>query len=122
VHLSSFQLPTGMQLDRGFRMRLLASTASPQLGQLIRQGNATAVLQDHCTEAAQQLHGHLVSGLHYDAGHLFQPPMQEVRTRLGKALVYRRIADCDGAQLRGGGEHLQAGIGVLLPAEDQHLH
>ncbi|TMD99056.1 MAG: hypothetical protein E6I80_28390 [Chloroflexi bacterium] len=103
-------------------MRWIAATALPDLGQRLRQAATAAVLQDHRTEAAQQLDRHHVSRLHHHAAHLLQDRMQELRTLRRKALLHCCVAHRHGAHLRCRGPALQARMRMLLPAKHEGLH
>ena len=74
-HLAALELPTHMQLDGRCRMPLIASTAPPDLSQLIGQRHTTTIFQDHRAEAPQQLDRHVVGRLHHRRRQLFQHRM-----------------------------------------------
>jgi hypothetical protein len=111
-----------MQFNGRRRVALIAATTAPGLRQFVWQGNAAAILQDHCAEAPQQPDGHLMRGLHHLACHLLQHRMQELRALRREALVHCRVGYRDLTHLGRRGQLLQAGIGVLLPTKDQRLH
>ncbi len=84
-----------MQLDGSRGVILIASTALPQLGQLIGQADTAAVLQDHRAKAPQQLDRHIVGRLDDHGAHLLQHRMQKRRTLRGEALVDSGVAHAD---------------------------
>lgn len=73
--LPPFEFPAHMQFDGGGGVLLIAPTAAPERGQLIGQADATAVFQDHRTEATQQRQRDVVGRLHHQAARLFQHGM-----------------------------------------------
>ncbi len=92
-----------MQFDGRRCVRLIAATALPDLGQLIGQADTAAVLQDHRSEAPQQLDRHIVCCLHHHTAHLLQDRVQELRTFGREALMHRCVGDRHLAHLRRGG-------------------
>ena len=115
------QFPTHMPFEGGGRMALIASTAAPQLGQFLGQGDRTAVFDHHRRKAPQHLGRPHHLGLHDHREQFFQDRMQEAGTRLAEALVHGGVAHLHRADGGRGTEVLQTGIRVLHPAKDQRL-
>jgi len=110
-----------MQFEGGCRMALIASTATPQLGQFLGQSDGTAVFDHHRRKAPQPLGRPHHLRLHHHREQFFQHRMQEGSTLLGEALVHGGVADLHRGNGGRGTELLQTGIGVLHPAKDQRL-
>ncbi len=73
-------------------MALIASTATPQLRQVLGQSDGTAVFDHHRRKAPQHPGRLHYLGLHDHLKQFFQHRMQEGGTRLAEALVNGGVA------------------------------